>query len=232
MSCYSRYLFIQSTDVSWVLPVWPTLLQMPEIYWWTGQMKSLAWCRYLSVLLILCPTHQTSSPLCIQQLTSVVCITWALHPLAPSINCSCCCSVAKSCLTLSDPMDCSMPDFPDLHYLPEFAQTHVHWVSDATQSSHSLSPSSPLALCLSQHQGLFQWVGSSHQVVKVLELQPVLPMNIHDWFPVELTGLISLLSKGLSRVFSSTTIQKHQFFSIQPSLWFNSHIHIWLPEKP
>ena len=143
MSCYSRYLFIQSTDVSWVLPVWPTLLQMPEIYWWTGQMKSLAWCRYLSVLLILCPTHQTSSPLCIQQLTSVVCITWALHPLAPSINCSCCCSVAKSCLTLCDPMDCSTPGSSVLHCLLEFAQIHVHWVSDAIPSS-----AAPFSFCL------------------------------------------------------------------------------------
>ena len=60
----------------------------------------------------------------------------------------------------------------------------------------------------------------------------VLPVNIQDWFPLGLTGLISLLSKGLSRVFSNTTVQKHQFFSAQPSLWSNSHIHIWLLEKP
>ena len=60
----------------------------------------------------------------------------------------------------------------------------------------------------------------------------VLPMNIQDWFPLGLTGLISLLSKGLSRVFSNTTVQKHQFFSAQPSLWFNSHICTWLLEKP
>ena len=60
----------------------------------------------------------------------------------------------------------------------------------------------------------------------------VFPMNIQGWFPLESTGLISLLSKGLSRVFSSTTIQKHQFFSAQPSLWSNSHICMWLLEKP
>ena len=60
----------------------------------------------------------------------------------------------------------------------------------------------------------------------------VLPMNIHGWFPLGLTGLISLQSKGLSRVFSSITVQKHQFFSTQPSLWSNSHIHAWLLEKP
>ena len=59
----------------------------------------------------------------------------------------------------------------------------------------------------------------------------VLPMNIQGWFPLGLTGLISLLSRGLSRVFSSTTVQKHQFFSTQPSLWYNSHIHTWLLKK-
>ena len=60
----------------------------------------------------------------------------------------------------------------------------------------------------------------------------VLPMNIQDWYPLGLTGLISLQSKGLSRVFSSTTVQKHQFFRAQVSLWSNSHIHTWLLEKP
>ena len=74
-------------------------------------------------------------------------------------------------LTLWDPMDCSTPGFAVLHYLMEFAQTHVHWINDAIQPSHPLSPPSPPALNLSQHQGLFQWVGSSHQVAKVLELQ-------------------------------------------------------------
>ena len=73
--------------------------------------------------------------------------------------------------TLCNPMDCSMPDFPVFHYLPEFAQTHVHWVSDAIQPSHPLSSPSPPALNLSQHQGLIQWVDSSHQVAEVLELQ-------------------------------------------------------------
>ena len=71
---------------------------------------------------------------------------------------------------LSNPMDCSMPGFPVLHF-PEFAQTHVHWVGDAIQPSLSLSPPSPPALNLSPQQGLFQWVGCSHQVAQVLELQ-------------------------------------------------------------
>ena len=83
----------------------------------------------------------------------------------------CCCSAAKACLTLCHPMHCSVPGLPVLHHLPEFAQTHVHWVSDTIQPSHPLSSPSPPALSLSQHQGLFQWVGSSHQVAKVLELQ-------------------------------------------------------------
>ena len=83
----------------------------------------------------------------------------------------CCSSVIKPCLTLWEPMDCSTLGFPGLHYLPEFAQTHVYWVGDAIQPSHPLSSPLHPALDLSQHQDLFQWVGSSHQVAKVLELQ-------------------------------------------------------------
>ena len=80
-------------------------------------------------------------------------------------------SVTQLCPTLCDPMDCSMPGFPVHHQLPKLAQSHVHWVSDAIQPLHSLSsPSSP-SFSLPQHQGLFQWVSSSHQVTKVLELQ-------------------------------------------------------------
>ena len=81
-----------------------------------------------------------------------------------------CCLVAQLCLTRCDPMDCSTPGFPVLHQPPELAQTHVHWVGDAIQPSHPLSSPSP-AFNLSQHQGLFQWVSSLHQVGKVLELQ-------------------------------------------------------------
>ena len=79
-----------------------------------------------------------------------------------------CCSVAKSCLTLQEPMDCSMPECPVLHHFPEFAQTHFHWVSDAIQLPYPLSPPSYPSFNLFQHQGLFQWVGSLHHVVKVL----------------------------------------------------------------
>ena len=83
----------------------------------------------------------------------------------------CCCSVTKLYPTLCNPMDCSTPGFPVLHYLPEFAQTHVSWVVDAIQPTHPLLPPSPLALSLSQHQGLFQWISSLPQVAKVLEFQ-------------------------------------------------------------
>ena len=95
-------------------------------------------------------------------------------------------------------MDCSIPGFPVYHQLPELAQTHVHWVSDAIQSSHPVSSPSPPAFNLSQHQRLFQWVSSLHQVAKLLKLQlqhQSLWMNIQDWFPFRLTGLISLQSK-------------------------------------
>ena len=101
--------------------------------------------------------------------------SWDFGPLQKSsltfVICCCCCSVAKSCPTLWDPMDCSTPGFPVLHLLLELAQTHVHWVSDATEPSHPLSAPSPPTFNLSQHQGLFQCVGPSHQVAKILELQ-------------------------------------------------------------
>ena len=90
---------------------------------------------------------------------------------AAKLTCCCCCSVAKSCPTLWDPMDCSTAGFPVLHYLTEFVQTDVHQVGDAIQPSHPLSPPSPPALNLSQHQGFFQCVGSWYQVAKVLQLQ-------------------------------------------------------------
>ena len=95
----------------------------------------------------------------------------------------------------------------------------------------------PFSSCLQSFSasGYFpmsQFFTSGGQSIGVSALASVLPMNIQDWFPLGLTGLISLLSKGLSKIFSNTTIQKHQFFSSQPSLWSNSHIHTWLLEKP
>ena len=118
-------------------------------------------------------------------------------------------------------MDCSKPGLPVRHQLLEFSQTRVHWVSDAIQPAHPLSFPSPPVLSLSQHQGLFKWVNPSRQVAKVLRVSAstsVLPMNTQDWSPLVWTGWISLQSKGLSRVFSNTTVQKHQLFSTQLSL--------------
>ena len=130
-------------------------------------------------------------------------------------------SVVQSCPALWEPVDCSMPDLPVHRQLPEFTQTHVHWVGDAIQPSHLLSSPSPPAFNLSQYQGLFKWVSffaSGGQSIGVSISASVLPMNIQGWFPLGWTGWISLQSKGLSRVFSNTTVQKHQFFSAQLSL--------------
>ena len=128
------------------------------------------------------------------------------------------CSVVHLCPTLCNPINCSMPSFPVLHYLQEFSQAPVHGVSDAIQPSHPLLSPFPPAFNFSQHQGLF-WVGSflsGDQSIAASASASVLTMNIKGWFPLVLTGLISLQSKGLSRVFSSTTVQKHQFFWPQP----------------
>ena len=80
-------------------------------------------------------------------------------------------SVTQSCPTLCNPIDCSMPGLPVHHRLLEFAQTHIHWVGDVTQTSHPLSSPCPPAFNLSQHQGLFKWVSPSHEVAKRLEFQ-------------------------------------------------------------
>ena len=98
-----------------------------------------------------------------------------------------CCCVAMSCQILCNPMDCNRPGFPLPHCLPEFAQTHGYWVNDAIQLSHPLSPPFPPAFSLSQHQDLFQWVGYSHQMAKVLEFQiqlHSLPANNHPLPPL------------------------------------------------
>ena len=143
------------------------------------------------------------------------------------LECCYCCSIGKSCPTLCDPMDCSTPGFPVFHYLSEFAQTHVHWVGDAIRSSYPLSPPSPPALKSFPASGSFPMsllFASVGQIIRVSDLASVLPMNIQGWFPLGLTGLISLQSKGLSRVFSSTTVWKYQFFRVQGCLWSKSHI--------
>ena len=141
-----------------------------------------------------------------------------------------CSSLAKPCLVLCDPTDCSTPGFPVLHYLPEFAHTHVYWGSDAIQPSHTLSPLLLLPWiflsirAFSNESTLrIRWPN-----IRASTSASVLPVNIQDWSPLGLTGFISLQSTGLSRVYSNITVQKHQFFGTQPSLWSNSHIHTWL----
>ena len=143
-------------------------------------------------------------------------------------------SVAQLCPTLCNHMDCSTPGFPVQYQLLKLTQTHVHWVGNVIQPSHLLS--SPLLLpSICPSIRVFSLVTSSHQEGKSIGVSAsasVLPVNIQDWFPLGWTGWISLQSKRRSRVFSNTTVQKHQFFGIQPSLWSNSHIHTWLLEKP
>ena len=134
-------------------------------------------------------------------------------------------SVAQSCLTLCDPMDCTTPGLPVHYQLPEPTQTHVHWVGDAIQPSHPLSSPSPPAFNLSQHQGLFKWVSSLHQVAKVLEFQlqhqsfqwilrtDFLWMDWLDLFAVQGT-LKSLLQHHSSK---ASILQHSAFFIVQLS---------------
>ena len=127
-------------------------------------------------------------------------------------------SVTQSCPTLCNPMNRSMPGLHVYNQLLESTQTRVHWVSDAMQPSHPLSSPSPPALNLSEHQSLFKWVSSSHQVASVL------PINNQDWSPLGWTGWISLQSKGLSRVFSNTTY----IFIYGPIIKLNTIHHMYI----
>ena len=111
------------------------------------------------------------------------------------------------------PMDCSVPSFSVLHYLPEFAQTHVHWVGDAIQPSHPLLSPSPPAFNRSQHQGLFQWVSSSSQVAKVLELQ------LQHQFSKECSGLISFRMDWLDLLAVQGCSPTPQFESVNSSVF-------------
>ena len=143
----------------------------------------------------------------------------------------CCFSVTQLCLTLCNPMDCSTPGFPVLHHLPELAQIYVHWVDDINPIiSFSVIPFSS---CLQSFpaSGSFpmsQFFASGGQSIEASATALILAMNIQGWFHLGLTGLISSQSRGLSRVFSKTTVKNHQFFGAQPFLWSNSHIHTWL----
>ena len=143
-------------------------------------------------------------------------------------------SVAQPCLTLYNPMNHSTPGLPVHHQFLEFNQTHIHWVSDAIQPFHLLLSHSPPASNHSKHQGIFQWVNSSHEVAKILEFQsqhqsckehPGLISFRMDWLDL-------LEVQATTRVFSNTTVQKHQFFSAQLFSQANSHIHTRPLEKP
>ena len=144
-----------------------------------------------------------------------------------------CCSVTKLCPTLCDPMDLSMPGFPVLHHAPRICPSSC----PLNQWCHPTISSSVAFFCLQSFpaSGSFpmsQLFTSDGQNTGASASASVLPMNIQDWFPLGWTSWISLLSKGLSRVFSNTAVQKHQFFSAQLSSQSNSHIHTWLLEKP
>ena len=145
----------------------------------------------------------------------------------------CRCSGPKLCPTLCDLMDCSTPGLcPPLSSGVSNSCPLTQWCY--LTFSYSVAPS-PFTFSLSQQARSFpmsQLFLSSGQSIGASASPSVFPMNIQGWFLLRLTGLISLLSNGHSRVFSSTTIKKHQFWGTQPSLWSNSHIHTWLLEKP
>ena len=144
-------------------------------------------------------------------------------------------SFAQSYLTLCYPMHCSMPDFPVLHHLPELTQNSYPlswWCHPTISSSAARFSSCPQSFPASEPFPVSQLFTSDGQSTGASASASVLTVNIQDWFPLGLTGLISLQSKGLSRVFSSTTVQRHQFFGAQPSSQSNSHIHTWPLEKP
>ena len=127
-------------------------------------------------------------------------------------------SVAQSCLTLCDPMDCSMPGLPVHHQLPVYPNSCPlsRWCHPTISSSVTPFSSLLRSFPASQSFPMSQFFASGGQRIGVLASASVLPINIEGWFPLGLTGLISLESKGLSRVFSNTTVQKHQFFDAQP----------------
>ena len=144
-------------------------------------------------------------------------------------------SVAESCLTLCNPMDWSTPGFPVPSPNPRACSNSCpsNWWCHPTISSSVV----PFSFCLQPFPAsgsllISKFLKSGSQSIGVSASASVLSMNILDWFPLGWTGWISLLSKGLSRVFSNTTVQRHQSFSAQLSLWSNRHIHTWLLEKP
>ena len=125
---------------------------------------------------------------------------------------------------LCNPMDCSTSSFPVLRYLPEFAQTRVHWCYPTISSFVSPFSFFPQSFPVSGSFPVSQLFTSGGQSIGASALAPALPMNTQGWFPLGWTSLTSLLSKGLSKIFSTLTVRRHQFFAIQPCLWSSSHI--------
>ena len=146
----------------------------------------------------------------------------------------CCCSVAKSCLTLWDPTDAA-------HQASLFCTLSPRVYSNSSPLNRWCHPTSSSGIPFSSHLQSFpasgsfpmnQFFTSGSQSIGVSASASDPPVNIQDWFPLRWTGWISLLFKGLSRVFSNTTVQRHQFFGAQLPLESNSHIHTWMLEKP
>ena len=142
-------------------------------------------------------------------------------PTSSCCCCCCCCSVPKMHPTLCDPMDCCMPGFPILSQLPEFVHFHIHWVGDAIQPFHPLLPPFPSCPNLSQHQVFSNELALCIRWPKYWSFSfSISPSNDYSElisFRMDWLDLL-VLSNGLSRVFSSTTVRKHQLFSAQPSL--------------
>ena len=150
-----------------------------------------------------------------------------------TVNRCCCCWLAQSCLTLRPHrLQCARLPCPSLsprvcsNSCPFILRCHPAILSSVTYSS------CPQSFPASGSFPISQLFISGGQSIEASASASVIPMYIQGWFPLGLTGLISLLSKRLSRIFSNTTVQKHLFFGAQPSLWFNSHICTWLQGKP
>ena len=188
-------------------------------------------CRFFIELPFLC--HRSVIYICVNLSTSRLPVSVPFMYLL-ILSC-CCCSVTQLCLTLWDPMDCSMPGFPDLHHLTKFAQTHVHWVGDAIQPSISSSVV-PFSCFLSfPASGFFsvesvlhiswpEYWNFSFSSSPSNEYSGLISFRI-DWLDLPVVSRYSLRS-------SFTVVRKHQFFGVQPFLLSSSHIWTWLLEKP
>ena len=144
----------------------------------------------------------------------------------------CCCSVTQLCPTLCNPTDCSTPGLPVPHCLPEFAQVHVHCIGDAVQPSHPLTLSSPSALSLSRIRNFSSQSSVHIRWPKYWSFSFSPSSEYSALISLKIDCLISLLSGGLLGVFSSTTVRRHQFFGILPSLWSSSQNCSWPLGRP